>query len=190
MSTQRGKLLQNFMSPYILLRLEPEPPVPLPCRTFANAWHSAGSLRVTSTTQSMFTLHDHIHTCSPPQCPSVRGLMTVCENLIFETPDVQFVHHRNTLVYLQSTYSRHNIQIVYGSPLDCLWFTPCSVLWTTRRSRNVRSTNSLSTDRILMATTNDYLMDNHRPPKEYFSPLKDIQLFSTSSHCCAQLVSF
>ena len=41
-----------------------------------------------------------------------------------------------------------------------------------------------------MATTNDYLMDNHRPPKEYFSPLKDIQLFSTGSHCCAQLVSF
>nr|DAS56939.1 MAG TPA: hypothetical protein [Bacteriophage sp.] len=33
-------------------------------------------------------------------------------------------------------------------------------------------------------------MDNHRPPKEYFSPLKDIQLFSTGSHCCAQLVSF
>lgn len=33
-------------------------------------------------------------------------------------------------------------------------------------------------------------MDNHRPPKEYFSILKDIQLLSTSSHCCAQLVSF
>lgn len=47
-----------------------------------------------------------------------------------------------------------------------------------------------STDRILMATINDYLMDNHRPPKEYFSTLKDIQLFSTGSHCCAQLVSF
>lgn len=75
-------------------------------------------------------------------------------------------------------------------PLDCLWFTPCSVLWTSRRSRSVRSTNSLSTDRLLMATTNDYLMDNHRPPKEYFSPLKDIQLFSTGSHCCVQLVSF
>ena len=41
-----------------------------------------------------------------------------------------------------------------------------------------------------MATINDYLMDNNRPPKEYFSTLKDIQLFSTSSHCCAQLVSF
>ena len=26
--------------------------------------------------------------------------------------------------------------------------------------------------------------------KEYFSTLKDIQLFSTGSHCCAQLVSF
>lgn len=47
-----------------------------------------------------------------------------------------------------------------------------------------------STDRILMATTNDYLMDNHRPPKKSFSTLKDIQLFSTGSHCCAQLVSF
>lgn len=46
------------------------------------------------------------------------------------------------------------------------------------------------TDRILMATTNDYLMDNYRPTKEYFSTLKDIQLFSTGSHCCAQLVSF
>nr|DAD63222.1 MAG TPA: hypothetical protein [Caudoviricetes sp.] len=41
-----------------------------------------------------------------------------------------------------------------------------------------------------MATINDYLMDNHRPPLEYFSTLKDIQLLSTSSHCCAQLVSF
>nr|DAS56935.1 MAG TPA: hypothetical protein [Bacteriophage sp.] len=38
------------MSPYILLRLEPEPPVPLPCRAFAHAWLSAGSLSVTSTT--------------------------------------------------------------------------------------------------------------------------------------------
>lgn len=41
-----------------------------------------------------------------------------------------------------------------------------------------------------MATINDYLMDNHRPTKEYFITLKYIQLFSTSSHCCAQLVSF
>lgn len=183
MSTQRGKLLQNFMSPYILLRLEPEPPVPLPCRTFAHAWHSAGSLSVTHTTQHTLTLHDHIHTCSTPQCPSVRGLMTVCENLIFNAPDVQFVHHRDTLAYLQSIYSRHSVQIVYGSPLDCLWFTPCSVLWTSRRSLE-------STDRIRMATINDYLMDNHRPPKKSFSTLKDIQLFSTGSHCCAQLVSF
>ena len=46
------------------------------------------------------------------------------------------------------------------------------------------------TDRIQMATINDYLMDNYRPTKEYFSTLKDIQLFSTGSHCCAQLVSF
>lgn len=72
---------------------------------------------------------------------------------------------------------------MYGSPLDCLWFTPCSVLWTSRRSLE-------STNRILMATINDYLMDNNRPPLEYFSTLKDIQLFSTSSHCCAQSDSF
>nr|DAW24008.1 MAG TPA: hypothetical protein [Caudoviricetes sp.]DAW26039.1 MAG TPA: hypothetical protein [Caudoviricetes sp.] len=38
------------MSPYIPLRLEPEPPVPLPCQAFAIAWLSAGSLSVTSTT--------------------------------------------------------------------------------------------------------------------------------------------
>lgn len=184
MSTQRGKLLQNFMSPYILLRLEPEPPVPLPCRTFAYAWHSAGSLSVTPTTQSMFTLHDHIHTCSPPQCPSVRGIVPVCENLIFNPHDVQFVHHRNTLAYLQSAYSVHqSTNCISHQSIDCLWFTPCSVLWTSRRSLE-------STNRQLMATINDYLMDNHRPTKEYFSPLKDIQLFSTGSHCCAQLVSF
>lgn len=138
----------------------------------------------------MFALHNHIHTCSPPQCPSVRGLMTVCENLIFETHDVQFVHHRNT----SALFSPPTVDIVYKSysiticvrptdSLDCLWFTPCSVLWTSRRSLE-------STDRILVATTNDYLMDNNRPNKEYFSPLKDIQLFSTSSHCCAQLDSF
>ena len=47
-----------------------------------------------------------------------------------------------------------------------------------------------STDRILMTTINDYLMDNYRPTKDYFSTLKYIQLFSTSSHCCAQLDSF
>lgn len=108
--------------------------------------------------------------------------MTVCENLIFETPDVQFVHHRNT----SALFSPPTVDIVYKSysiTIDCLWFTPCSVLWTSRRSLE-------STDRILMATINDYLMDNHRPPKKSFRTLKDIQLFSTGSHCCAQLVSF
>nr|DAR88004.1 MAG TPA: hypothetical protein [Caudoviricetes sp.] len=38
------------MSPYISLRLEPEPPVPLPRRPYAHAWYSAGSLTVTPTT--------------------------------------------------------------------------------------------------------------------------------------------
>lgn len=85
--------------------------------------------------------------------------------------------HQTTLVHLQCT---NCIRLEF---IDCLWFTPCSVLWTSRRSLE-------STDRIPMATINDYLMDNHRPNKDYFSTLKDIQLFSTGSHCCAQLVSF
>nr|DAV73797.1 MAG TPA: hypothetical protein [Caudoviricetes sp.] len=38
------------MSPYILLRLEPQSPMPLLSRPYAHAWHSAGSFRVTSTT--------------------------------------------------------------------------------------------------------------------------------------------
>ena len=46
----KGKILQNFMSPYILLRLEPQSPMPLLSRPYAHAWHSAGSFRVTSTT--------------------------------------------------------------------------------------------------------------------------------------------
>lgn len=75
------------------------------------------------------------------------------------------------------------VQIVQQITIDYLWFTPCSVLWTSRRSLE-------STDRILMATINDYIVYNHRSPKYSFSTLKDIQLLSTSSHCCAQLVSF
>lgn len=72
---------------------------------------------------------------------------------------------------------------MYGSLVDCLWFTPCSVLWTSRRSRSVPTEYSW---RLLMTTW----WITSELTKEYFSTLKDIQLFSTGSHCCAQLVSF
>ena len=108
--------------------------------------------------------------------------MTVCENLIFNAPDVQFVHHRRT----SALFSPPTVDIVYKS-----YSTPC---WLPMVRSVLRPMDSVSThestDRILMATINDYLMDNYRPTKEYFSTLKDIQLFSTGSHCCAQLVSF
>nr|DAH88631.1 MAG TPA: hypothetical protein [Caudoviricetes sp.]DAU80745.1 MAG TPA: hypothetical protein [Caudoviricetes sp.] len=38
------------MSPYILLRLEPQSPMPLLSRPYAHAWHSAGSFSVTLST--------------------------------------------------------------------------------------------------------------------------------------------
>ena len=67
--------------------------------------------------------------------------------------------------------------------MDCLWFTPCSVLWTTRRSRGVPTEYEW---RLLMTTW----WITSELAKMYFSTLKDIQLLSTGSHCCAQLVSF
>ena len=116
--------------------------------------------------------------------------MTVYENLIFNPPDVQFVHHRNTL----ALFSPPTVDIVYksysitsvrptDSPVDYLWFTPCSVLWTTRRSRGVPTEYEWR-----LQTTTWWITSEQT--KEYFSTLKDIQLFSTGSHCCAQLVSF
>ena len=129
----------------------------------------------------MFTLHDHIHTCSPPQCPSVRVIVPVCENLIFNPHDVQFVHHRNTsALFSPSTVyklcSSSILLTTYGSlraPSYGLhvvhWRVPTEYLWRLQTT----------TWWITIELT-----------KEYFSTLKDIQLLSTSSHCCAQLVSF
>ena len=142
------------MSSYILLRLEPEPPVP--CLVVPSL--TLGTPQVHS---ELPLLPRACSLCTTTVIPKGWGLVTVCENLIFNPADVQFVHHRNT----SALFSPPTVDIVYKSysiTIDCLWFTPCSVLWTSRRSRSVRSTNSLSTDRILMATINDYLMDNYR----------------------------
>nr|DAW24009.1 MAG TPA: hypothetical protein [Caudoviricetes sp.] len=80
--------------------------------------------------------------------------MTVYENLIFNPPDVQFVHHRNTL----ALFSPPTVDIVYksyritsGLPMVHSVLRPMDYTSFTR-----------STDRIRMATTNDYLMDNFR----------------------------
>lgn len=85
--------------------------------------------------------------------------------------------HQHSLVHLQCT------NCISHQSIDCLWFTPCSVLWTTRRSRGVPTEYEW---RLLMTTW----WITSELAKMYFSTLKDIQLFSTGSHCCAQLVSF
>lgn len=149
------------MSPYITLRLEPEPPVPLPCRPFANAWYSAGSLTVTSTTQSMFTSLNH------------SQHNEFCQGLEFVYTKTYFLKLAMCNLYTTEIHKysfspptvNTRVQIVQQITIDYLWFTPCSVLWASRRSRSVRSTNSLSTNRILMATINDYIVYNHRSPK-------------------------
>lgn len=113
MYTQRGKLLQNFMSPYIPLRLEPEPP----CAPALSCLRSRLALR--RGTQCYLYYLEHVRSAQPhshqqpPQCPSVWGLMTVYENLIFNPPDVQFVHHRRT----SALFSPPTVYKLYSSSI-------------------------------------------------------------------------
>lgn len=188
MSTQRGKLLQNFMSPYISLRLEPEPPR-APAQSYLRS-----RLALRRFTHSYLYYLEHVH-FAQPQLSNWYLLVGLSYRmrehtfLIFATCNLYTTEIHQYSNSPSTGYTR--VQIVsLINLIDCLWFTPCSVLWTSRRSRTFVLRTHWSTDRILMATINDYLMDNNRPPKEYFSTLKDIQLFSTGSHCCAQLVSF
>ena len=111
------------MSPYILLRLEPQSPMPLPCRCFAHAQHSAGSFSVTLTTQHTITPHDHIHTSSTLST-SGGGLKFVYASTYFLIHcDVQFVHHRNTSALFSPPTADISVQIAQ-QPVDYLWFTP------------------------------------------------------------------
>ena len=111
------------MSPYILLRLEPQSPMPLLSRPYAHAWHSAGSFRVTSTTQHTLTLHDHIHTISYPKYVGGWGQFVYARTYFLELIDVQFVHHRRTSALFSPSTVDISVQI--AQPLvDCLWFTP------------------------------------------------------------------
>lgn len=116
--------------------------------------------------------------------------MTVCENLIFETPDVQFVHHRNT----SALFSPPTVDIMYKSCTARLLTAYGSLRAPSYGLHVVHEAFVLRTHwvpteyswRLLMTTW----WITTELTKEYFSTLKDIQLFSTSSHCCAQLVSF
>ena len=123
------------MSPYILSRLEPQSPMPLLSRPYAHAWHSAGSFRVTSTTQHSIALHDHIHTSGYPKYVG-RGLKFVYASTYFLIHhDVQFVHHRHTSVLFSPSPVDISVQIAQ----QCLLTTYGSLrqfdLWSHCRSQ-------------------------------------------------------
>ena len=109
--------------------------------------------------------------------------MTVCENLIFETPDVQFVHHRNT----SALFSPPTVDIMYKS-CTAHHLTTYGSLRAPSYGLHVVHWRAPTDYSWRLQTTTWWITSELT--KEYFSTLKDIQLFSTGSHCCAQLVSF
>lgn len=109
--------------------------------------------------------------------------MTVCENLIFETPDVQFVHHRNT----SALFSPPTVDIMYKS-CTAHHLTAYGSLRAPSYGLHVVHWRVPTEYEWRLQTTTWWITSELT--KGYFSTLKDIQLFSTGSHCCAQLVSF
>lgn len=107
----KGKILQNFMSPYILLRLEPQSPMPLLSRPYAHAWHSAGSFSVTLSTQHSLTSHDHIHIASYPKYVGGAVKFVYASTYFLIHHDVQFVHLRRTLALFSPPTVDISVQI-------------------------------------------------------------------------------
>ena len=143
------------MSPYILLRLEPQSPMPLLSRPYAHAWHSAGSFSVTLSTQHSLALHDHIHTIGYPKYVGGAVKFVYASTYFLIHHDVQFVHLRRTSALFSPPTVDISVQIAQ-QPVDCLWFTPLvrpmvSLSFTVVPLKNthglphVRSTNSLGT---------------------------------------------
>ena len=130
------------MSPYILLRLEPQSPMPLLSRPYANAWHSAGSFSVTLSTQHSLTLHDHIHTASYPKYVggAVEFVYTSTYFLIHH--DVQFVHHRSTLALFSPPTVDISVQIAQQCLLPAYGSLRQFDLWSHCRSQQYHNKNT------------------------------------------------
>ena len=131
----KGKILQNFMSPYILLRLEPQSPMPLLSRTYAHAWHSAGSFSVTLSTQHSLTLHDHIHTFGYPKYVGGAVKFEYTSTYFLEHHDVQFVHHRRTSALFSPSPVDISVQIAQKRQLTAYGSLRQFDLWSHCRSQ-------------------------------------------------------
>ena len=138
--------------------------MPLPCRRFAHAQHSAGSFSVTLSTQHSLTLHDHIHTMSYPKYVggAVKFVYTSTYFLIHH--DVQFVHHRSTLALFSPPTVDISVQIAQQCLLPAYGSLRQFDLWSHCRSQQYHNKNT-----------------HGLPQKHHSSPLEATALLSSTS---------